>query len=253
MPTPAEFESYFHKRADLAEELYASSTGNRTAAKLMAVVALDALGAIWKHDYAATTSTTTFLLAEFVQTFVPDKRSDWIAVVFLAEDLIRMGPPRLAPVAKKLLQERDADPCPPNEFPHSHKDKNWADLVVEEPSFANEAALEKLAKRYTYPALLYSLLRCSVAHSFTTGSRVSDYSPMEGDDDISYSAPELFAGQRKPICIKFGIRTITGWLRAAATNYAAKCAADGKQPAEGYDANKQSFQKLEELWKKATW
>jgi hypothetical protein len=62
----------------------------------------------------------------------------------------------------------------------------------------------------------------------------------------------IVTGKRRPISIKFGIHALTGWLRDAASAYAAHCTKTGKRPADGFDANAESMAILIGKWKKIT-
>lgn len=178
-------------------------------------------------------------------------------MVFFAEDLHQYGPARLRVLAQRLLATRNADQSTMKgfefrEMPHAHKDKDWPELVLEEPSLAAEAAVEEMATRYTYPGMVYRLVRCASAHSFSSGYRVNDFSPPQGDDEICYWGPMITAGQRRPISIKFGICALTGWLRDAASSYVGHCRRAGKQPADNLDANAESTALLAKKWGKLT-
>jgi hypothetical protein len=255
MPTPGQFEAYFHKTADKAEELF--SSGFRTEAYLMTTVAIDALAAIWRHDFGMPEASGTKNFASFVREFVADPAAERICVVFFAEDLLAFGPARLHPVAQRLLEQRAASRnrvpgVVEGEAPHAHKDVTWTDLVVEEPSLANENALEELAEDYTRSALAYRLYRCGPAHALSRGSRTSGFSSGDGDDEISYFPRYLSGNVTLPISLKIGIKTFTQWLRTAATRYAAACAKAGKRPADNFDASASSLALLHKKWRKVT-
>ncbi len=258
MPDPETFERYFHERADLAEHLYRD--GWRHEAVLIATVALDALANIREHDHKLKRINGAERLSQFVQRYAGDPDTRKIAVVFLAEDILAIGPARLHEVARRLLLARDVNPAQEAtssfEFqasPFAHLDCEWDELVNKEPALAPENDIEKLAReRYTYPALLYSLTRCAVVHSLTRGTRTSDFSRDEPDDEISYLPPYEDAGRMRPISQKVGLRRITTWLRTATTNYAAECEHHGIRPADGFDANAKSLDQLYGAWKKVT-
>lgn len=255
MPDPATFERYFHDRADLAEQLYRN--GWRHEAVLIATVALDALANIWEHDHKLQRTNGANRLAQFVQQYAGDPETKKIAVVFLAEDMLAFGHPRLHEVARRLLVARHVNPskevAPSFEFqasPLAHLDCEWNALAVEEPDLAPENGIRKLAsERYAYPALLYTLTRCAVAHSLTRGSRTSDFSRDDSDDEISYFPPYEASGRTRPISQKVGLRRVTTWLRTAATNYAAECEELDIKPAGGFDANAKSLRHLYSAWK----
>ncbi len=69
-----------------------------------------------------------------------------------------------------------------------------------------------------------------------------------GDDEIAYFARSRIGTKLVPISIKFGIRTLTRWLRSAATTYAARCATDSKLPADNFDASQDSLARLDRKW-----
>jgi len=106
MAEPESFEQFFHKHAALAEELY--QRNERQAARLLAAVGLDALAAIWAHDFSVKEGESALRLVKFMQTFLhADTRTRKIAVVLFAEDLHRFGPQRLQRLAQRLLAERN--------------------------------------------------------------------------------------------------------------------------------------------------
>lgn len=256
MPTPDQFESYFQKTADKAEELFAC--GFRTEAFLVATVAIDALAQLWRHDFKLTGEDGPLNFAAFVDQFAGDPRSRLVCVVFLAEDMLTHSTTRLHPAAQRLLEARAAWAGPKprevhsRECPHAHRDASWADLIVEEPSLAGETSLQSVARYYTRAALAYRLYRCGPAHAFSRGSRTSGFSDIKGDDEISYFPPYRSGGFVRPISLKIGIRTFTGWLRSAATNYAAECIASEKTPGFGFDASATSLANLTKKWKSVT-
>lgn len=256
MPDPGTFERYFHDRAELAEQLYRE--GWRHEAVLIASVALDALANICEHDKKTADVSQLDRFRGFVERYTGDSDARKIAVVFLAEDMLRFGPPRLDDVARRLLSKRNVDAgepiARPIEFatsPFAHLDAEWSALILEEPTLSGEGQIEQLAVgRYTYAALVYSLTRCAVAHALSRGSRTSDFSSGEPDDEISYFPPYEVGGRTRPISLKVGLRKMTQWLRAAATNYSAECAKLGTKPADGFDPNAESLARLQEKWKK---
>lgn len=256
MPDPATFERYFHDRAELAEQLYRD--GWRHEAVLIASVALDALANICEHDQKAGRTSHLERFRRFVEHYSADADARKIAVVFLAEDMIRHGPSRLHDVARSLLAKRNVDPgekiARPMEFatsPFAHLDADWSALTVEEPTLLGEGQIEQLAtQRYTYAALVYSLTRCAVAHALSRGSRTSDFSSGEPDEEISYFPPYEVGGRTRPISLKVGLRKMTQWLRGAATNYSAECERLGKTPADGFDPNANALATLSEKWEK---
>ena len=252
MAEPGSFEQFFHDHATLAEELY--QRGKRQAARLLTAVGIDALAAIWEHDFSVNEPASDLRLVRFMQTFLPnDPRTRKIAVVLFAEDLRQYGPARLHLLAQRLLTERHANVSAMKglefrEMPHAHKDKDWPELIAEEPSLAGEVALETMAARYTYPGMVYRLVRCASAHALSGGHRVNDFSPPSGDAEISYWGQMFVRGKRRPTSIKFGIRALTGWLRDLASSYASHCASVGKRPADGLDANAESVAMLAKKW-----
>ena len=199
MPNPATFERYFHDRAELAEQLYRD--GWRHEAVLIASVAIDALANICEHDQKTPGAGHLERFRSFVEHYSADADARKIAVVFLAEDMIRHGPPRLHDVARSLLAKRNVDPgdkiARPMEFatsPFAHLDAEWSALVVQECALSGESKIEALAtERYTYAALVYSLTRCAVAHALSRGSRTSaTLSEEVGEDTVI--RPELREG-----------------------------------------------------------
>jgi hypothetical protein len=254
MPTPDQFAKYFHDRADLAESLHRN--GWRNEGQLVAAVALDSLASIWEHSRERKkTSRASLRLHEFVRTFTQDPKADKIAVVFMAEDMLAHGPQRLHAVANRLLDARvpsRSEKAGPMEFrqsPATYLDKPWDVLVAEEPSLASETRLQELSSDYTYPATLYRLYRCGLAHSFAKGDRTSGFSGNEPDDDISYFPEWTDGARRRPIGLKFGLKVVTTWVREAATRYAAACSSSDVDPVAGFDPSSQSLGLLQEYWK----
>jgi len=251
MPDHA-FEKYFCDRAELAETLYRG--GWRNEAFLLATVALDALAAIWQHDLSTSNDSSALRMAAFVQKFSSDPKAHTIAAVFLGEDLLTHGPPRLASLADALLAARGVGRERVQDFgyragPLAHKDTDWAELVAQHPSIA-EPELEKLAAHYTYPALLYRLHRCAVAHSLSSGTRTSCFSESEPDDEISYFPEFIVRGKVRPISLKIGLATVTRWVRACVSAYVAECIQADREPAQGYDPNAESLENLRRLFRK---
>lgn len=258
MPEPRTFETYFHDRANLAESLYRD--GWRHEAVLIASVALDALANIWEHDKNLNHVNSAVRLANFVQSYTGDADAMKIAVVFLAQDMLAHGPPRLHAIAKRLLAKRNVDlsgqrprPMTSGTSPYVHLDADWLGVTVEEPALANEPAMERLAtERYTYPALLYTLTRCAVAHSLSRGTRTSDFSGKEPDEEISYFPPHVGGNATRPISLKIGLKRITNWVRTTATGYARECEQLGAEPANAFDPSGHSLCRLYGAWRTVT-
>lgn len=255
MPTPEEFEQHFLQRADLAEQLYRD--GWRNEAHLVASVALDSLGRVWAHDLPkeAPRSGDAVRFRAFVQKYARDPKTSNVAVVLFAQDLYQYGSSDFRDLATRMLDQRNAITGPDKgmefrEWPHQHKDCTWGALLLEEPDLAKDPKLKKQAERYTYPALVYSLFRCGVAHTLLRGSRTHDFSGVEPDGEISYSPPMLLGGRTRPIGIKFGLRVTTGWIRACASNYRATCDERGILPANKFDPSDKSLAILKKSWVK---
>jgi hypothetical protein len=246
-----EFAEYFCKRGDLAEELY--SAGFRTEAYLIATTAINALAAIRKHDDKRPANGAALQFAEFLDDFAGDARTKRLAVVFLAEDAIRSGPPRLHQVAYRLLEDRAAIRGSNVEFefresPHAHRDIAWSDLVAEVPEFGREARLQAIARHYSYGALLYRLYRCGPAHALSRPDRATVFSQNEPDAEISYFPEYLAGGRVRPISLKIGLLAVTGWLRAVATAYAEHCHTAGRRPADGFEPGAETLASLAHVW-----
>lgn len=231
--------------------------GFRTDAVLIATVAIDAINSIWRHDYkvpARKPKSAPLDYAEFLDRFAADPATGLICVVFLAQDMAASRAARLHPMAQRLLRARAADDGPPpsrptfREWPHTHKDCTWSDLVTEEPALAAEKELERAAKEYTRGALAYRLFRCGTAHHYSRGDRTSDFSSGI-DAEISYSAPMAMGGRIRPIGVKLGIGRLTTWLRACATNYATECTRHALRPATNFDASRVSLTSLASVWR----
>ncbi len=258
MPTAEEFESFFHRRADLAERLHADDA--RTEAYLIASVALDALATIAEAaGHVPANQRPALRLAEFVAQHADPVLARRLAVVFVAQDMIACGPARLHPIATRLLTARAALKGPkPTEWemresPHAHRDADWAGLVKEEPALASETKLEAVAAEYSYPALVYRLYRCGPAHALSRGSRTSGFSRAAPDDEISYFPEWVSDGVVRPIGLKVGLLVITGWVRKCASSYAAHCRTlGGVEPAKGFDPSAESLDRLAKVWKSVT-
>lgn len=69
MAEPGSFEQFFHNQAALAEELY--QRGQRQPARLLAAVGIDALAAIWEHDFLLNEPASDLRLVKFMQTVSP--------------------------------------------------------------------------------------------------------------------------------------------------------------------------------------
>lgn len=255
MADPGSFERHFHDRADLAERLYGE--GFRNEAHLIATVALDSLGRVWAHDLPneAPKGADAERFRVFVKKYADDHQVHRIAVVLFAQDLLEYGPVAFQESARRMLNRRNAlmDPAEHmqwREWPYQHKDCDWEALLEEESSLEREPRLEGTAERYTYPALVYSLFRCGVAHTLLKGSRTHDFSGKAADDEISYTPPMTFRGRTSPIGIKFGLRVITGWVRSCASSYTKKCAERGIRPADEFDASDRAQETLRKAWKK---
>jgi hypothetical protein len=252
MPTPEAFASYFVERADLADELF--NRGFQTDAFLIATVAIDSIGAVSRHDFAQPYQGGPLSFTAFVNAFASDPATDQLCVVFLAEDMITFGSPRLHAIARRMLQKRAADPTVEvteltfRESPHAYEDVTWADLVKEEPALAGELELEKIARHYTRAALTYRLYRCGPGHAYSRGSRTSGLADPRDNDEISYSPAHMVRGVKRPISLHIGLHTLTRWLRTSATNYAKQCRAAGKAIAAGFDASSDSLENLKDKW-----
>jgi hypothetical protein len=256
MPDHGSFEQHFRQRADLVEDLY--TKGWRNEAHLIASVGLDSLSAVWAHDFPdqAKGMSDAVRFRSFVQRFADDPKTRRVAVVLFAQDLQRHASVLLREAAGRMLDTRAATlsrarPMEFYEWPHQHKDCSWEALLQEEPNLRAYPALACLAERYTYPALVYSLFRCGVAHTLLKGSRTHDFSSSDPDDEISYAPPMAFSGRTRPLSIKFGLKVITGWLRTSATSYAQHCRDLGVRPADDFDPSLKSLDQLENAWLKA--
>ena len=259
VPTPAEFEAYFHKRASFAEDLYRQ--GWRNEAHLVATVALDSLANIWRHTLeplpANAAKSSALRQLEFVQKFTGDPDVNRIVVIFLAEDIIARRVTRLIPLAERLLRARVASyrerptVMEMRESPAAHLDKDWQELVHEEPDLARETALEKTARHYTYPAMLWRLYRCSLAHSLSKGDRTSDFSGSEPDDEVSYFPAWTDGARQRPISLKLGLKATTNWIRAGVTGYAKECTQQGVDPVGTFNPTAVSLAELlgDKVWR----
>ncbi len=210
------FKSYFHMRADVAEDLH--KAGWTVDANIVATTALDALAEVWLHDFPGQSKTIQKLLggavppsirmARLVKRFAADApHSDKVAVLMFAEDWKKNVPAATAD-ADALLAPRI--PKHRGELPHAHLDVSREELFQECPAIPHQPLLAALVEEYEYPALAYRFLRSPFVHYGTTSDRTHGF---------TRGIEVFYMPLKKGTTIGISLGVVTGWLRAAATNY----------------------------------
>lgn len=262
MAKAEEFESYFHERAALAEQLFRDSW--REEAYLVATVALDALAQIWVHDsqrgglrppLAAPTTgrpSSALRMNALLDVFAPaDEHAGKVAVVLFAEDMRRLRLD-LAAVAQRLLDRRVETEGPPTAVtfrasPLVHLDCTVADLAQEEPEL--ERRLLDVAQHYRYPAFAYRFLRSSAVHAGLRGARVNRFADKQPDDVVDYFPAWVGPrGDVRPISLGIGLGVLSRWVRTVVSAYVRAC----HDPADGFDPSSDAQAMLDRTWPKRT-
>lgn len=242
------FERHFHRRADLADELV--GRGLTVDGIGLAAGALDALGAIWFHDFPATVAELSrelggnpppsIRLARMMARFAPTEPSaQLVAVVSFAEDWKRYASETAGP-AEKLLARRIGEH--PNELPRSYLDKPLGELIDECPEIGASKPLRSLAAEYTYAAMLYRFYRCPILHLTAPAHRTHGFTV---DDEVMYM--RLRPGFTS---ISFGPALVTRWLGVAATGYTRGCAAASVHPPKDMDPAGDAEELLKSRWER---
>lgn len=242
------FERYFHARAELADELVAAGYGIEGCG--LATAGLDALGAIWFHDFPAAERElgrasggavpSGTRMARLMQRFAPGEHlASRVAVVCFAEDWQRYAPATASP-AEALLERRLGTMR--GELPHAHEDKSIDDLLSECPAINTQPQVRALLDEYLYPAILYRFYRCPMLHVLGRARRTHGFTVGE---EVMYMP--LHAGFTS---ISFGPRLITRWLRAATSGYVRACAQAGLRPATDIDPGADGEDRLRARWER---
>lgn len=244
------FENYFHRRATVADQLYAQ--GDTVDARILATTALDALAKIWLHDfpeikrdlnqhYGGGMSEFT-RLSQLLKHFAKDDPDgSKVAVVCFAEDW-KLFRPEDSTLANQLLDKRLSDD--PNQLPKSYLDSSLANLEKECPQIAQNQQLRRMAEEYEYGALLYKFYRCPLVHSSKSPDRIHGFARGER---VMYYWSEVDPNRTT---IGFGLNLITRWLRIVATNYVQFCREEAVIPTEKLDAGIEPENKLKNRWSK---
>lgn len=239
------FASHFHDRAALGEELH--QRGFAVDAKIVVATALDALGEIWLHDFAADeaalrkesggTISSARRMARLVKRFaVGAPHHDRVAVVLFAEDWAA-NVPAAAADAEVLLAPRR--PQMRGEFPHAHLDVSAQEVMRECPALSGQPALQAILEEYEYPALFYRFVRSALVH-YGSGSRRTH--GFTRHDEVFY----LPLGHGTTI--GFGIGVAAGWLRTAVDGYVALCTRENIRPATSIDSGVKGEKDLRAKW-----
>lgn len=240
------FEHYFHRRAQLAEQLV--EAGWNQEASTLATSTIDALATIWFHDFPAVEPAiraelagavpASIRMARFLKTFASqDAEVRKIAVVCFAEDWMRYAP-KTASIAERLLKERLGKLR--GELPHSYKDLSIEALLLEAPELRTIPGAIAMTEDYEYGALLYSIYRCPLVHHASPGRRVHGFTR---GTEVMYM--RLEANRTR---ISFGPNLITSWLRASVTGYVHECARIGIAPARDFVPGSDQEDRLKNRW-----
>ena len=243
------FEDYFHRRADVVDQLYSN---NPVDARILATTALDALANIWFHDFPETEKelkchygggiSESTRLSQLLKHFAKeDPDASKVAIVCFAEDWKRFRPED-STLANQLLDKRLSND--PHQLPKSYLDLPLADLEQECPHVAQNRKLSRIAEEYEYGALLYRFYRCPLVHSSKSPDRIHGFARGER---IMYYWSEVDPDRTT---IGFGINLITRWLRIVATNYVQLCRERTVIPAENIDAGLSPEKNLKDRWTK---
>ncbi len=242
------FENYFHRRATVADQLYAQ--GDTVDARILATTALDALAEIWFHDfpekkrelnqYYGDPTPASIRLSQLLKHFAKEDRdASKVSVVCFAEDW-KLHRPQDSDLANRLLDKRLNYYF--QRLPQSSCDLSLTKLKQECPQIAQKE-LRRIAEEYEYGALLYKFYRCALVHSSTSPDRINGFARGE---EVRYSFSLV---ETNRTTIGFGCNLITRWLRIVATNYVQFCREQDVIPAEKLDAGIDPEKKLKKKWR----
>lgn len=242
------FRDYFNAQADVADELYRND--HTINCYMTATAAIDALAEIWQSDFPADatalrrefsgTVPPAIRMARFVREFAADPRAEKIAVICFAEDALRFKPTIAPSEVAALLRSRIESE--PGVLPRADLDVDLAALALEAPALLGNPEVRILLERYSYPALLYSLYRCSVVHTLGWSKRTHGW---VRNDDVMYIKDESDFTS-----IGFGPDLVTHWLRASLSGYLDECARVGVEPAGNIDPGAVYERNLPNIWRK---
>jgi hypothetical protein len=244
------FERYFLARAELAEDLWSKEW--RLEASILITTSLDALGAIWMHDFPSDRKAlekevggkppSSIVMTRLLRRFAPsDPDALKVAVVCFAEDWTRHVPAS-AVDADALLTDRLGRFK--GELPHSHRDVTRDALLLEAPAIATNTKLAALVEEYEYPALLYRFYRCPVVHMGSSARRTHGFT--RGTEVMYMPLHKGFTS------ISFGPHLMTRWLRSAVTGYVDACDAANVKPAADLDPGQREEETLANRWAKVS-
>jgi hypothetical protein len=242
------FEHYFYKRAQLADEM--ASVGHVTDSHTLAIASLDALAAIWLHDFPDIRKNleielggkvpASIRLTRFLKHFiVDDPRVSMVAVVCFAEDW-KYYRPQDSHLAEKLLITRISNN--PNQPPKSYLNVSRIELAQECPELNSRPDLAALAEEYEYGSLMYSLYRCPLVHFATNSRRTHGFA--SGEEVMYYWSFDV----DDRFTIGFGPNLATLWLRKVASNYIHTCNQEGIIPAHNINAGTIQEDRLKKRW-----
>lgn len=249
----SDVEGFFHVKADRIDEISRRRWDDEAA--ILSTTALDALAALWLHDFPEARAILerelgggvppAIRMSRFMKSFAPDEEEcEKVAVVCFAEDLQRHVP-GLRHLAAELLAERV--PHRPDgrlafgELPRAHLDKPQDDLLVECPALLDNG-VAGVIEEYTYPALLYRFFRCPMVHMGARSARTHGFA--EGREVMYMRLPG-----RDRTSISFGPQLLTGWIRSASSGYVQACVEAGRRPANNVDAGAEHEERLERRWR----
>jgi hypothetical protein len=248
------FEDYFHRRADVADQL--TESRNITDSLILATTALDALAKIWLHDFPETEKqlhrhygdrvSESIRLSQLLKQFAPeDPDASKVAVVCFAEDW-KLFRPEDSTLADQLLDKRlSNDPIfQSHESPRSYLDVPLNDLEQECPRIAENLKLRRITEEYEYGAILYKFYRCPLVHSSKNSDRTHGFA--RGERIMYYSS----SVDPARTAISFAPKLITRWLRRVVTNYVQHCREQNVIPANNLDAGLLPEDKLKQRWNK---
>lgn len=251
----SEVEGFFHAKADRIDELSRLRWDDEVA--ILGTTTLDALAALWFHDFPETkarleselggTVSPAIRMSRLMQEFASnDELAKKVAVVCFAEDLERHVP-RLSHLAAELLAKRVPDRPDGRlafgELPRAHLDTAQDDLLIECPALRDSGVLGVI-EEYTYPALLYRFFRCPMVHMGARAPRTHGFA--EGCE-VMY----MRLDGRDRTSISFGPQLVTDWIRSAASGYVQACVEAGRRPANNVDAGAEHEERLERRWRGA--
>lgn len=248
------FKSYFHRRADVADQL--ARSGAITDSLILGTTALDSLAKIWFHDFPKTEESLrcnygggiseSIRLSQLLKQFAKnDPDASKVAVVRFAEDW-KQFKPQDASIADQLLNKRYSNHPDElrrsRELPKSYLDIPLSELEKECTQIAQNPKLRRLAEEYEYGALLYTFYRCPLVHSSKYSDQTHGF--CNGEEKM------YFPVECNRTAIGFGPNLITHWIRIISTQYVQLCRQESVIPAENLDVALLQQKKLKDRWDK---